>query len=87
MLPDKADKPAIVVAMSMAQHQAIEPGRIDAQQVDIAVEDFRRVTEIQKVLGAGSATLRLQVQRQPPFTGQRGHLTAADFAGVFDCHG
>ena len=76
--------PAIVVAVAMAQDQPVKPGRLDAEQRDVAVEDFGRVAEIQHVLRTRPAGAGFEMQRKPPFAGQGGHRPARDAAHMLD---
>ena len=64
----------------MAQDQPVEPGRLDAEQRDVAVEDLGRIAGIQHVLRTRPAGARFEMQRKPPFAGQGGHRPARDAA-------
>ena len=65
-----------MVAVAVAQDEAVNAPRIDAEQVEIAVQDLRRVAEIQQILRLLPGAGRLQVQGQAPFRRERGHLPA-----------
>ena len=49
-MADEPVQPAIVVPVGVAQDQSAQLSRVDIQQVEVAVQDFRRVAEIQQVL-------------------------------------
>src|SRR5215208_4560824 len=47
---DEADHAAVMVAVRMAEDQAVEFFGLDPQQVEVAVHDLRREAEIEQVL-------------------------------------
>src|SRR6185312_7759970 len=49
VLGEEPDEPAVVVKMAVAQDESVELCRVDLEQLDVAVEHFRRVAEIEQV--------------------------------------
>src|SRR6266567_5164070 len=78
------DHPAVMVAMRMAENQAVEPLGHDAEQVEIAQEDLRGIAEIEEILAARPRARRFEVQREAPFTGKSRGLAATDPADMLD---
>src|SRR4051812_6926356 len=54
---DKAGKAAVMVAVRMAEYQAVEPFRLDAEQVKVAVQHLGGETEIEQILIAPTRRL------------------------------
>src|SRR5271166_6126735 len=50
VMPDEPFEPAIMVAMSMAQDESIDPRRIDVEQIEVADQHLRGVAKIQQIL-------------------------------------
>src|SRR5262249_30362722 len=50
VMRDKARQSAVMVAVPMAEDQAIEPLGLDTKQREIADQDLRRVAKIEEVL-------------------------------------
>src|SRR5216684_6327879 len=82
---DKADHPPVMVAMRVAEDQAVEPLGHDAEQVEIAQEDLRRIAEIEEVLAARPGAFRFEMQREAPFAGEGRGLATANTADMLDC--
>jgi hypothetical protein len=70
VLLNEAIEPAEVVAMTMAQDETVDAGRIDAEQVEIAVDDLGRVAEVENVLRFRAILYGGEVQREPPLGGK-----------------
>jgi hypothetical protein len=81
---DEADQAAVMVAVRMAQDQAVELLRLDPEQVEIAVHDLRGEAEIEQILVLLAGSCRLEVQREAPFAGQGRSLTAGYAGDVLD---
>src|SRR6516165_212433 len=47
---DKSRQPAIMVAVTVAQDEPVEPLRLDPEKAEISHQNLGRVTEIEKVL-------------------------------------
>ena len=73
-----------MIAVGVAEDQAVDLGGIDVEQVGVAQHDLRRVAEIQHVLRLGAGAAGFEVQRQAPLAGQRRHLAARHLADVLD---
>src|SRR5215208_2580304 len=79
---DEADHAAVVVAVGMAEDQAVELIRLDPQEIEVAVHDLRREAEIEQISMLFSAFRGFEVQRQAPFAGQGRGLPAGDARDV-----
>ena len=75
---------AIVIAVPVAQDQAVQPCRIDVQQFEIPVQDLRRIAEIEQVPGLMPACRRFEMQREAPFAGERCHMPSGDHPDMLD---
>ena len=62
MLHQKADQAAEVVAVGVAEDQAVDLGGVDVEQVGVAQNDLRRIAEIQHVLRLGAGAVRFEMQ-------------------------
>ena len=76
--------PTVMVAMGVAQDKSVQPGGIDVEQIEVAVENFRGVAEIEKVLRRCALGDGFEMERQPPFAGKRGHQPSRDLPDMFD---
>jgi hypothetical protein len=63
-------EPAIVVAMPVAQNQAIEPTRVEIEQFEVADQHLRRIPEVQQVPRLATGMRRFQMQGQAPLAGE-----------------
>ena len=84
VLPDEARQPSVVIAVGVAQYQAINLGGVDIEEMEVPVDDLGRVAEIEHVLGPRASSLRGEMKRQAPLTCQRRHLAARNPLEVFD---
>lgn len=84
VLHHESGKPAIVVAMPVAQDEPVKALRIDIEQREIAVDDLGRIAEIEEVLRFGTLSLLFEMQRQTPFAGERRHWPTADRTDMLD---
>ena len=78
ILLDETLQAAEMIPVAVAQDEAVQARGIDAQQVEIAVEDLRGVAEIKQVLRPIVGAFRFQVQRKAPLRRQGRHLPARD---------
>ena len=62
MLQYKSIQAAEVIAMTVAENQTIDRRRIDVEQIEVPVEDLRRVAKVEQVLRFGAGLNRAQVQ-------------------------
>ena len=83
-LRDEARHAAEVVAVAVAEDQAVDPAGIDVEQIEVAVDDLGRVAEVDQVLRLVAGRVGLHVQRQPPLAGERRHLALGHLAHVLD---
>ena len=63
-----------MIAVGMAEDKPVDAPGVDAEQVEIAVDDFRRIAEIENILRVGGGADGFEVERQPPLAGEGGHL-------------
>ena len=63
-------EPAIVIAMPVAQNQAVEPARVEIEQFEVADQHLRRIAEVQQVPGLATGIRRFQMQGQAPLAGE-----------------
>src|SRR5215212_10206846 len=73
-----------MIAMGVAEDQAINARGVDVEQVSVAQYNFRRVAEVQHVLRLRARSVGFKMQRKTPFACKRGHLTAWHLADVLD---
>jgi hypothetical protein len=74
---DKAWQPAVMVAVSVAQNEPVEPLGLDAEQTEIPQQHLRRVAEVEEILPRCTRIAGFEMQRQTPFAGQgRVHIVA-----------
>src|SRR3954464_13396031 len=59
---DKAAKPAVMIAVRMAQDHPVEFLRGDAEQIEIAVQHLGREAKIEQILIALSRSLGFEMQ-------------------------
>ena len=52
---DKASQPTVMIAVPVAEDQPVKALGLDAEQVEIAHQDLRRVAKIEQVLPDGTA--------------------------------
>src|SRR5579863_8648415 len=76
-----------MVEMAVAQDQPVERACVEIEEGEIAVEDLRRVAEIEEVLRGYAGALRLEMQREAPFAGQGRAFVAADMPCMLDPDG
>jgi hypothetical protein len=62
MLHQEADEAAEVVAVGVAEDQAIDLAWVDVEQIGVAQNDLRRIAEIQHVLCFGAGAVGLEMQ-------------------------
>ena len=88
VLVEKSEQAAPMIEMAVAQDQRVDPGRVDLEQIHVAVDRLGRPTIIQQEGAFVVAALRLQQQRQPPFAVQRAQrLGGAAGLGADAVHG
>ena len=62
MLHQEADQAAEMVAVGVAEDQAIDLGGVDVEQIGVAQNDLGRIAEIQHVLCFGAGAVGLEMQ-------------------------
>ena len=75
-----------MVAVTVAQDQPVDLRRLDVEELEVAVDDLRRVAEVEHVLGFRAVFHRCEVEREPPFAGERHVRTAGNAPDVLDAH-
>jgi hypothetical protein len=73
-----------MVAMSMAQDEAIDMGRIEVEQIEVPDQHFGGIAKIQQISRPAAGLGRLQMQRQPPLAGEGRALMPRDVADMLD---
>jgi hypothetical protein len=63
---DEARQPAVMIAVSVAQNESIEPLGLDAERTEIAQQHLGCVAEVQQVLRRSLRVAELEMQRQTP---------------------
>jgi hypothetical protein len=86
VLAHEAVESAVVIAVAMAQDQAVDFPGFDAEQPEVAVDDLGRVAEIEHVLRLRAFLDRCEMERQPPFRGESHVGPAGDAPNVLDAH-
>jgi 4'-phosphopantetheinyl transferase EntD len=57
-----------MVAVSVAQNEAVEPLGLDAEQREISHQDLRGVTEVEEISRCRTRVAGFEMQRQAPLT-------------------
>ena len=86
VLADKTVQPAEMIEVPVTQDQPVDFRRLDVEQIEIAVDDLRRVTEVEHVLRLGAVMLRSKVKRQAPLAGKGGFGAADDAPDMLDLY-
>ncbi len=81
---DEPFEPAEMIAVAVAQDQAVDPARIEVEQFEVADQHLGRVAEIEQILRPGAGLRRFEVQRQAPLAGKGRALMAGDMADMLD---
>jgi hypothetical protein len=71
VLLEKTEQPAPMVEMTVAHDQRIDLGRIDLQELHVAVDGIGRPAEVEQEGLLLVAALRLDIKREPPLAVQR----------------
>ena len=67
---DEPFEPAIVVAVPVAQNKAVDPARIEIEQLKVPDQHLGRIAKVQQISGFFAGPGGFQVQGQAPFAGQ-----------------